>query len=65
MTTVTSNIRTFRQCGADEIILNLGYFHEGQCNLEFAAHQLEQVAALRIPFTISCYETRANEGEAV
>ena len=59
--TMAMHIEALRECGAESIVLDLGCFHEGQCNLAFSSEQLSQVAALGIPFTISCYEV--GEGE--
>jgi hypothetical protein len=64
--TLSTHIETLRQCGADDLVLDLGYFYDGQCNLEFSPLRLGQVAALGIPFAISCYEIgKGEEWESV
>ena len=47
---------TLRQLGVEEMVVYVGYFWRDQCNLSFQPEDLSRLAALGVPFWISCYE---------
>ena len=47
---------TLRQLGVESMTVYVGYFWRDQCNLAFEPEELSQLAALGVPFWISCYE---------
>ena len=49
------HIHELRRLGADDIVLHLTYWYEGQCNLSFEPEELKALSELNIPFTITCY----------
>ena len=51
-----SSIGDLRLSGASDIILSCAVYHDGQCNFEFFPEEMRRIAALGIPFHISCYE---------
>lgn len=50
---VTECIDHARACGAERIVLQCGFFHDGQCEFTFSVAQLKLIAGLRIPTVIS------------
>ena len=54
--TVLPHADTLRQLGVEEMVIYVGYFWRDQCNLSFQPEELAQLAALGVPFWISCYE---------
>ncbi|ANE45877.1 hypothetical protein SY83_05665 [Paenibacillus swuensis] len=44
------------ECGADYVYLDIAVYFEGQCNLAFEPELIKKIAALDMPFWISCYE---------
>jgi hypothetical protein len=52
---IEPQISSLRLLGAEEIVLHCDVFHNGQCNFEFSKSQLDRIARLKLPLTISCY----------
>jgi hypothetical protein len=44
------------ECGADDVYLDIAVYYVGQCNFAFEPELLKKIAALDMPFWISCYE---------
>ena len=53
---VLSHTDTLRQLGVEEMYVYVGYFWRDQCNLSLEPEELGRLAALGVPFWISCYE---------
>lgn len=53
---IARNLDIFRQAGATEIQIDVVVAYGGQCNLQMSPGLLRDLAALGIPFTLSCYE---------
>lgn len=49
------HVETFRQLGADDIVVYAGYFYEAQCNLTFLPDAMAKLGELGVPFWVSCY----------
>ena len=49
-------IEIYRDCGADDIYLDLAVYYDEQCNMAFEPETLGKIAKVKIPFWISCYE---------
>lgn len=45
-----------RECGADNIYLDLAVYYKYQCNLAFDPSTLSEIAKANISFWVSCYE---------
>jgi len=54
--TVLPHADTLRQLGVESMTVYVGYFWRDQCNLAFEPSELSRLAALGVPFWISCYE---------
>lgn len=54
---VKKNLETFRRNGASSVTLDLVVFHDGQCNMEFSAQELRDIAELGLPLALSAYES--------
>ena len=50
------HVETFRQLGADDIVVYAGYFYDAQCNLTFWPDAMAMLGELGVPFWVSCYE---------
>ncbi|SPH22523.1 hypothetical protein ASD8599_03267 [Ascidiaceihabitans donghaensis] len=44
----------YRQC-------DVAYYHEGQCNLEFAVAEMEKLSELGMGISVSCYDVNDEE----
>ena len=55
------HIKTFRDCGAEDIYLDIAVYYITQCNFAFEPQLLKKMADLGIPFWISCYEDYVEE----
>jgi hypothetical protein len=47
-------VEGLRRHGATDIVLHVDVAYDAQCNLEFSPRLLRALAALRIPFTVTC-----------
>ena len=59
------HVETFRQLGADDIVVYAGYFYEAQCNLTFWPDAMAKLGELGVPFWVSCYGDDAPSTVAV
>ena len=48
-------IETLRSCGAEDFVLRLVVCYDTQCNLEFSPTEMQRLAHMGIPLTVSCY----------
>lgn len=53
---VGTHLTVFQQLGATVCKLHLDIRYWDQCNLEFSSGELARIAALGVPFTISCWD---------
>ena len=53
----------FRRLGAELWRLHIGVRYWDQCNMEFSPAEMATIAALRVPFTISCWDCSPDQDE--
>lgn len=49
------NIDLLKKCGAQDFVLRLVVSYETQCNLEFTPSEMNRLAVMGIPLTVTCY----------
>lgn len=53
---ILSGLDTIKESGAEDVYLDIAVYYVGQCNMAFEPEILSKIAALNMPFWISCYE---------
>jgi hypothetical protein len=56
------HLETFRRLGAEELILHVNVPYWDQCNMEFSPSEIAAIAALGVPFTITCWKSSQDQG---
>ncbi len=53
--TIFEHLDVFRKCGAENIELVVGVFHEGQCNFSLPPKAMKLIGEMGIELQVSCY----------
>ena len=61
---VAPHVETLRRLGAELVRLHVEVRYQGQCNLEFSPGEVAGIAALRVAFTISCWDCTEEGGSS-
>jgi len=48
------HVRTLKECGAEDIVLQMDVCYSAQCNLEFSPTEMRRLACLGVHLAVSC-----------
>lgn len=65
LATALEHLSTFQRLGADDPEVYAAYAFDAQCNLSYTPSELDKLARLGLPFSVSCYRDESQFEQAV